>query len=43
MLLYQAGSATQDIFETLADAGTDYAMAKRKLDDYFTPKRTTNT
>ena len=35
MLLYQAGSATQDILKTLADTGTDYATAKKKLDDYF--------
>ena len=42
MLLYQAGSATQDIFETLADTGTVYATAKRKLDDYFTPKKNTD-
>ena len=39
MLLYQAGSATQDIFETLTDTGTDYATAKKKLDDYFFPKK----
>ena len=39
MLLYQAGSATQDIFETLTDTGTDYATAKKKLDDYFSPKK----
>ena len=39
MLLYQAGSATQDIFETLSDTGSDYATAKKKLDDYFSPKK----
>ena len=42
MLLYQAGSATQDIFETLANTETDYATAKRKLDDYLTPKKNTD-
>ena len=39
MLLYQAGSATQDIFQTLANTGTDYDTAKKKLDDYFSPKK----
>ena len=31
MLLYQAGPATQDIFETLKDTRDDYATAKIKL------------
>ena len=39
MLLYQAGSETQEIFETLADTGVDYATAKTKLDEYFSPKK----
>ena len=39
MLLYQAGAATQDIFETLPDTGTDYATAKTTLDAYFSPKK----
>ena len=29
----------QDIFETLTDTGTDYDTAKKKLDDYFSPKK----
>ena len=39
MLLYQAGSETQDIFDTLLDTGEDYETAKRKLDDHFSPKK----
>ena len=39
MLLYQAGSAAQDIFETLPDTGSDYTTAKKKMDDYFSPKK----
>ena len=39
MLLYQVGSAAQDIFETLSDTGSDYATSKKKLDDYFSPKK----
>ena len=39
MLLYQAGTETQEIFETLADTGDDYATAKTKLEDYFLPKK----
>ena len=39
MLLYQAGTETQEIFETLADTGNDYATAKTKLDEYFSPKK----
>ena len=42
MLLYQAGSETQDIFDTLTETGTDYATAKKKLDDYFSPKKNVN-
>ena len=36
LLLYQAGPATQEIFETLSDTGDDY---KEKLDAYFSPKK----
>ncbi len=36
MLLYQA---TQDIFETLGETGTDHDTAKKKLVDYFSPKK----
>ena len=39
LLLYQAGPATQDIFETLADTGDDYKTALEKLDAYFLPKK----
>lgn len=39
MLLYQVGSAAQDIFEILSDTGSDYATSKKKLDDYFSPKK----
>ena len=42
MLLYQAGSETQDIFDTLTETGTDYATAKKKLDEYFSPKKNVN-
>ena len=33
MLVYQAGSETQNVFDTLAGTGTDYATAKAKLDE----------
>ena len=39
MLLYQAGPDTQDIFDTLTETGTDYATAKAKLNEYFSPKK----
>ena len=39
MLLYQAGPDTQDIFETLEETGEDYDTAKKKLDEYFLPKK----
>ena len=35
LLLYQAGQAMQDIFNTLPDTGEDYATAMTKLDEYF--------
>lgn len=40
LLLYQAGEATQEIFDTLPDTGeaNDYKKAIEKLDAYFTPK-----
>ena len=37
LLLYQAGQATQEIFETLTE--TDYKTALAKLNEYFLPKR----
>ena len=39
LLLYQAGKATQEIFETLEGTGEDYKTAKEKLDEYFSPKK----
>jgi hypothetical protein len=41
LLLYQAGEATQEIFDTLADTGEDkdYKIAIEKLDAYFGPKK----
>ena len=39
MLLYQAGPATQEIFETLPDTGEDFDTALTKLNDYFAPKK----
>ena len=41
LLLYQAGEATQEIFETLPDTGDDddYKTALDKLDEYFAPKK----
>lgn len=39
LLLYQAGPATQEIFETLSDTGDDYKTAQEKLDAYFLPKK----
>ena len=38
LLLYQAGQATQEIFDTLPETGEDFAMAISKLDGYFSPK-----
>ena len=38
-LLYQAGEATQEIFDTLEETGDDYKTAIEKLDEYFTPKK----
>ena len=39
LFLYQAGQEVQEIFETLTEMGEDYATAKKKLDDYFFPKK----
>ena len=41
LLLYQAGKATQEIFETLpeTDDSEDYDTAQAKLDAYFSPKK----
>ena len=39
LLLYQAGEATQEIFDTLPNTGEDYATAQEKLDEYFSPKK----
>lgn len=41
LLLYQAGEATQEIFDTLQDTGDDkdYKKALEKLDEYFSPKK----
>ena len=38
LLLYQAGQAKQDIFDTLAETGDDYDSAVASLDTYFSPK-----
>ena len=41
MLLYLAGSAVEDIFETLSDLGEakDFKIAHEKLTEYFTPNK----
>ena len=41
LLLYQAGQATQDIFDALAESGDDddYDSAVASLDTYFSPKK----
>ena len=41
LLLYQAGEATQVIFDTLPETGEDddYKTAIEKLDEYFSPKK----
>ena len=39
LLLYQAGEASQEIFETLSDTGEEYKTAKDKVDAYFAPKK----
>ena len=39
LLLHTAGSAVQDIFETLEDTGDTYDEAVEKLQNYFVPKK----
>lgn len=41
LLLYQAGEATQDIFDTLSETGEDkdYTIAPEKINEYFFPKK----
>ncbi|CAB4031131.1 Hypothetical predicted protein [Paramuricea clavata] len=41
LLLYQAGEAAQEIFDTLANTNEDkdYKIAIEKLDAYFAPKK----
>ena len=41
LLLYQAGQAMQDIFDTLEETGDDddYDSAVASLDTYFSPKK----
>ena len=39
LLLYQAGQATQEIFDTIPETGYDYNTAMTKLDNYFSPKK----
>ena len=39
VLLYQAGQATQEIFDTIPETGDDFATAIEKHDNYFTPKK----
>lgn len=39
VLLYQAGQATQEIFDTIPETGDNFATAMEKLDSYFTPKK----
>ena len=43
LLLYQAGEATQEIFETLPETREDYVPAQDKLDEYFSPKKMLTT
>ena len=39
LLLYPAGEATQEIFDTLQNTGDDYQMAKQRLEEYFAPRK----
>ena len=39
VLLYQAGQATQEVFDTIPETGDDFATAIEKADNYFTPKK----
>ena len=38
-MLYQAGQATQEMFDTIPETGDDFATAMEKVDNYFTPKK----
>ena len=40
--MYQAGEATQEIFDMLPETGEDYATAQEKLDACFSPKKNIN-
>ena len=39
VLLYQAGQASQESFDTNPEKGDDFAIAMEKLDNYFTPEK----
>ena len=39
LMLYPAGQATQEIFDTIPEDGDDYNTAMTKLDNYFSPKK----
>ena len=41
LLLHYVGEAVSDIFDTLTETGEDYASAKKKLSEYFAPKKNT--
>jgi len=40
--LYQAGEATQKIFDKLLNTDDDYQMAKQRLEEYFTSRKKTS-
>ena len=39
LLLYQAGQATQEIFDTYTETGEDFGMVMTRLDGYFSMKK----
>ena len=41
LLLHYAGEEVSKIFETFTETGMDYACAKKKLSDYFSPNKNT--
>lgn len=41
LLLHYAGEDVSEIFDTLTETGEDYASAKKKLSEYFAPKKNT--